>query len=135
MSNAELRTRVCALVKRYEEERGISLKKINTVEHFGFAQAKAIEALMKGRILDNRHCDLLDCAAILGATDKEARGLLLSVARHQVAKRIFPEELFVLNDRLLGRVHNMKRYLQRIGKLEDFCRWLEEELGRSSASA
>ncbi len=127
MPNVALQNITAELVRNYELRHNVKIDDSNRVELFGFASAKIIEALMDGRVLRDQRNGTLDAIAALEGDDRDASAVLLLCAGRDLSKLGIDEEAIVLNDRLMGRLQNMERFLRRIGRLEEFHRWLSEE--------
>ncbi len=123
MSDASLKALVRDLVRRYEQRHGLGLDAATMVERFGFAQAKALEAMLDGRMLRRDLGEVLGAVAVLEGDEEDAR-LLTRIALPMVVPI---DDLGVMNDRLMRRIVNMERFLRRIGKMDDFQRWLESD--------
>ncbi len=127
MTNVALQNFTAELVHHYEVNHQVKLSDLNLVERFGFNEAKMIEAFLEGRVLKDSRIDILGAVRALDGDDRDASAILLLCAGHDISRHGIDEEAIVLNDRLMGRLQNMERFLRRIGKLEEFHAWLTEE--------
>ncbi|MFT7618857.1 MAG: hypothetical protein ACI97A_002505 [Planctomycetota bacterium] len=130
MKSVALQNLTAELVHNFERRNNVKVNAKNMVELLGFAQAKTIEAFLDGRILRENRDDILAAVQSLGGNDHDASAILLLCAGRDIAKLGIDEEAIVLNDRLMGRLQNMERFLRRIGKLSDFHDWLSEDVNR-----
>ena len=124
MTNVSLQNWAHDLVRKYEEGRKVRLDREQLASEFGPRGGDVIERLLRGEPAADRS-SLLEAVELLGGDDKDASsGLLLSTRAWPSAPRT-DQEAIVLNDRLMTRLENLERYLRRIGKVEDFRRWVE----------
>lgn len=126
MKNAALQNLTAELIYNFERRNDVKVDASNMVELLGFAEAKTIEAFLDGRILRENRDDVLSAVHALGGDDRDASALLLLCAGRDISRLGIDEEAIVLNDRLMGRLQNMERFLRRIGKLGEFHDWLSE---------
>ncbi|MEZ6196323.1 MAG: hypothetical protein R3F20_11455 [Planctomycetota bacterium] len=116
------------LVNRYEERHGVRLSPDETSARFGEGIARTITGVLAGRA--PRHADEMAAAVAALEGDDEDVGTALQFCPEGVRSERAPEEIYVLNARIVERLARLERFLRESGQYDAYRAWAAENRDR-----